>query len=481
MIDRCGDRQLKCDGLQKWPFHFFVESLPVMLQIALLLLACGLCRYMVSINTSVAYTLVAFTGLGVLFYIGVVIAGTSSYECPFQTPASVPLRRLWTKIAPRFISIALPVLATLRILGGAIRDRTPTIRSSLIGVSRKFRGLFERIRLGTPRLRLPWTGPNIRRRFHGPPLPTALEVRNLPNPRETVTWFAPNELAAIKAKNNNDARCASWVLRNTTDPEALDAALRLAGTIRWFEDGIDVEPPYELIIAAFHTCFGSDRRVYPGSRDRAYCTGQAILWIHTLAACRSEEFARTFPLPTAQYAASGSDADLTHLLQVTSARSGCVWFTNLPQVYTRATPSHLEWTSNLLLHLSWAAQGTLNCDIGDWAYFAGNPSLPTRAVLNCILMFCNFLGSPIGEDVLRIKDKSCGVFPLCLSYFSSRCHQRSHRTDTKPSVQGNHSNRKFPSISIRTRLGDIIKLGRPRKSTPVPNRNGVRMVYRGMG
>ena len=26
MIERCGDRQHKCDGLQKWPLNFFVES-----------------------------------------------------------------------------------------------------------------------------------------------------------------------------------------------------------------------------------------------------------------------------------------------------------------------------------------------------------------------------------------------------------------------------------------------------------------------
>jgi len=54
MIERCGDRQRKFDGLEKWPFRLFVESLPIMLQIALLLLTCGLSRYMWSVNTSVA-------------------------------------------------------------------------------------------------------------------------------------------------------------------------------------------------------------------------------------------------------------------------------------------------------------------------------------------------------------------------------------------------------------------------------------------
>src|SRR6202012_5775692 len=73
---------------------FFIESLPIMLQIALLLLASGLSRYMWSVNTSVARVVIFFTVFGILFYIGIVVAGTSSYECPFQTPASIGLRHL---------------------------------------------------------------------------------------------------------------------------------------------------------------------------------------------------------------------------------------------------------------------------------------------------------------------------------------------------------------------------------------------------
>ena len=91
MIELCGDRQRKCDGLEKWSLHFFIESLPVMLQASLLLLTCGLCRYMWSINTSVAYTLIGLTGLGVIFFVAIVIAGMLSYACPFQTPASTAL------------------------------------------------------------------------------------------------------------------------------------------------------------------------------------------------------------------------------------------------------------------------------------------------------------------------------------------------------------------------------------------------------
>jgi len=65
-----------------------------MLQIALVLLACGLSRYMWSINTPVAHIVISFTLLGFIFYISIVIAGTFSHEGPFQTPALTTLRGL---------------------------------------------------------------------------------------------------------------------------------------------------------------------------------------------------------------------------------------------------------------------------------------------------------------------------------------------------------------------------------------------------
>ena len=44
VIERCGDRQRKSDGLEKWPFRFFIESLPIMLQNVLLLRSVPLLR-----------------------------------------------------------------------------------------------------------------------------------------------------------------------------------------------------------------------------------------------------------------------------------------------------------------------------------------------------------------------------------------------------------------------------------------------------
>ena len=98
--------------------------------------------------------------------------------------------------------------------------------------------------------------------------------------------------------------------RGTTDPEALDAAIRLAGEVRWYNDGID---NYDQIVSTFEACFDSTGNLYPGSRDRAYYAGRAMAWIHTLVEHKSWELALMFPRPNAQYRASGLDPDLEML------------------------------------------------------------------------------------------------------------------------------------------------------------------------
>jgi hypothetical protein len=316
VIDRCGDRQRKFDGLQKWPFHLFVESLPVMLQIALLLLACGLCRYMESVNTTVAYILFTLTGVGVLFYIGIVIAGATSHDCPFQTPASVPLRSLWKKVWSNLAPIVPPTIIALHTLGEIFVFHVSHIVIHLPHFDvQLLHNLSERIQLGILRvgLCLPSTGLNIRRSSHHPPLPTTQEISRLTISEETIPWIEPGELVKIQMQNTNDARCVSWIINNITDPDALDAAIRCASTIWWFVDEINVEPLYNLIISVCHTCFGPDGEVYPGLRDRAYYSIRAIIWIHTLAMRKS----LVFRLPPPRYSAAGVD-DISNIENIFS-------------------------------------------------------------------------------------------------------------------------------------------------------------------
>jgi len=385
MIERCGDRQRKCDGLEKWPLHFFVESLPVMLQAALLLLACGLCRHMWSINTSVACTLVSLTGLGVIFYIGIVIAGMSSYACPFQTPASITLRSSLKKIRHK---VASPIV------------HYKWVFSRVHGMWRQGFGPLRRQSLST----IPLEDVQIQQ---SEPLPT------LDNAPQFEPWLKSKDLAIIRRTNVNDTRCVSWILRNITDPEALDAAIRLAGEIRWFDEGVNVNPPYDLIVSTFEACFDSTRTLYPGSRDRAYYSVRAMMWIHTLARRKSKEFASTFPLPDEGYITPISDPDLEHLLHASPVAPYIDRYTEqLLMIDPGHTHPHSQWISNLLLHYSWANRTNLehmyipDCVFGS---HETKTTIPLNASLNRLLALCTFLGSPVEEEALKVQDKSYDI------------------------------------------------------------------------
>ena len=401
IIDRCEDRQRKFDGLGKWSPHLFATNLLVILQISLLLLVCGLCRYTWSINHSVASTIICFIVFGVAFYAVTVVAGTLSYASPFQTPASIILRTSWRTVRRR-------------------------IFSSIIHSRRAFSRTY-------------W----IRSRGAQSPLRQSLQATvpfGVIQTHQPEPWMEPGDLVIICQTNANDARCVSWVLRNITDPEVLDAAIRLAGTIRWFDSGIDTDPPYGLIVSIFEACFLSTRKLYPGSRDRAYQSGQAVLWINTLEMCKPEDLAIRFPLPDMDYVPTGLDDDLRHLLQVISvARDPNRCIEQLLRINPGHTPLHSQWISNLLLHYSWANQNKL-----DYLYILDRISethesettIPLEATLNRLLVWCIFLGSPVEKGVLKIQDKSYNI--SCLSHLLKLLtphHQRFHGTHPRSIIQ----------------------------------------------
>jgi len=378
VIERCGDRRRKCDGLKKWPLHFFVESLPVMLQVALLLLASGLCRYMWTINSSVAFTLISLTSLGVVFYIAIVIAGASSYACPFQTPASTALCSLWKEV-----------------------------RRGIVFLTVRYKRMF-------PRTRRMWKR-GVRSLLRRQSLPPAIPLEDV-EVHQAEPWMAPKDLASIRRTNTNDVRCVSWILINITDPEALEAAIRLAGTIRWFDDGVGVDPPYDLIVSTFKACFDPTGKLYPGSRDRAYYSGRAMMWIRTLAICKSEEFVDSFLIPGMEYMALGHDYDIGHLLRVNHVASFGFPILQLLEINPEHTPSHLQWNSNVLLHLAWAGQTT--SDFGTLLdYISGEheakATLPLNVTLNRLLVWCIFLESPVEAEALKIQDKSYDTSFFC--------------------------------------------------------------------
>ena len=276
MTERCGDRQPKLDGLEKWYFRLLVEGLPVMLQAALLLLGCALSRYMWSVNTSVARVVIAFTALVVVFYLVIVVAGASSYECPFQTPASIALRTLRHNKGVRKVLTAVspPTLiarihttgintrnratSALRQLGRSLRIliAKTSLSGTIPGIQRGGRNVGHSIILSLHRLDRGFRNAKLKlirgvlglRRAL---LPVYVDALHHQLPPEVKLRLVPPNLDILSERNSKDASCVCWVLRNITDPEAIDSAIRLAATVRWFEGdiGIDLQLVLRFLLA----------------------------------------------------------------------------------------------------------------------------------------------------------------------------------------------------------------------------------------
>jgi hypothetical protein len=95
-IERSQNRQRKLNGIVTWYFNNVMESLPLMLQVALLLLGCALSLYLWGIDVTVACVVVGVTALGVTFYVFFVVAGAACVSCPYWTPGARIIRPLFS-------------------------------------------------------------------------------------------------------------------------------------------------------------------------------------------------------------------------------------------------------------------------------------------------------------------------------------------------------------------------------------------------
>ena len=248
-------------------------------------------------------------------------------------------------------------------------------------------------------------------------LPESPTISDIPAVPSASPWLEPNTLAKLRRANANDIRCISWILWNITNQEALDVAIRLAGMVRWFEEGLNVVPPYNLIVSILRACFDSSGRLRPRSRDRAYYSAQAVLWIYVRAMCISEEFAGDFPLPIIDCEALLPDHDLQELLEICALEGTPHILARTYRILPGITPMHLQWTSNVLLHLSWAKRNTPHAFgmIGGRAAESCKNTIPSNTILNRLLASCIFLGWSIGAVVLIIQDKSYAISSFLFS------------------------------------------------------------------
>ncbi|KAG8894711.1 hypothetical protein FRB99_001041 [Tulasnella sp. 403] len=90
-------RQRKLNGVARWHFQNVVETLPILLQIALVTLIAGIIDLLNSLNRVVTAIVTLFCAAGIVAYGVSVIVATLDPECPFQTPVSLFLHEAYIR------------------------------------------------------------------------------------------------------------------------------------------------------------------------------------------------------------------------------------------------------------------------------------------------------------------------------------------------------------------------------------------------
>ncbi|KAG9043655.1 hypothetical protein FS837_009301 [Tulasnella sp. UAMH 9824] len=87
-------RQRKFNGVEQWHLEAVTKFLPNLLLLSVILFFAGIGLFLFPINTAVAGTVVAFSGLGVILSGIAIVAGAISPLCPYQSASSNAVRRI---------------------------------------------------------------------------------------------------------------------------------------------------------------------------------------------------------------------------------------------------------------------------------------------------------------------------------------------------------------------------------------------------
>jgi len=216
IVDRGKERQVKLTGLQKWGLHLVMESLPVMLQLALLLFGVALVIYLWDLNVSAAEVVLVVTSIGLTFYTCVTVAATIWNDFPFQTPISVLLPKLlpWAKEFAQLSWVWLRCWLRRRATTPLLRIGWVTedgwLASPLGLVFRRFTG-----------------GANARNGVDEDPHND--HTMTLSNP----TFWRHDPLFTSPIPNDVASSAGFWLLENSTDFSAASAVAAVFSEFQW--------------------------------------------------------------------------------------------------------------------------------------------------------------------------------------------------------------------------------------------------------
>jgi len=372
-IDRSRHRELRMRGMITWRFKFVMECLPFAMQLSLLLLGYALTRYTWDLSRTVAAVIAAFTIFGLVFYAFLVFGATIWKTCPFQTPASIILRRVlsltkrqvshWLKGTPRSLSR----LSRLKKSNESFTTARSTAESYHLG--------------------------------------------------EVV----PDADEDDDGTTALDTNCISTMFRMASGSDAIVAVTAFIPEINWSLSArtIPLAQVYHGLRKSFE--FLKDGRVLvrPGMRDQALGSAKALLYLRIQRSCVNsmDDVTAVAPkLPPILWYHSKGDYDLDSTLRVIDT----VFIGDKPIQWDRfsLSNSHFCWLSNILRLRAWNVRNTGNAltkDVRGFVHhaFSKYPHIPSRVMADCLLIVDMVVGVPPALDgKLFIKDKRFGTVQL---------------------------------------------------------------------
>jgi len=232
-------RQRKLDGLKNWRFYLVIETIPVMLQLALLLLGGGLTVYLWKISFTVARVILTFTLFGAALYVLFTLAATVCRNCPYQTPPSIILRAFARYLARNGSSFAR------------------SVKSLVAFLAKNFR----RVQCAAVDIEQPAVAE-----------PSAWNFGEI-----SIDWEA----------RKGDVRCISWMLDSATDSDVIFCTARFASDTTLYPKIAHVLSP-RVLANHFLECL-SDGRVIPSKLEHASVVGMALASVLSIQLCMEPE------------------------------------------------------------------------------------------------------------------------------------------------------------------------------------------------
>jgi len=337
--DKSRGRQRKLDSLREWHFHIVIESVPVMLQLGLLLLGCALSRYLWTTSHTVAGVVIAVMLFGVTSYVFLTLAAILHYNCPYQTPPSILTRtviRYLTHNNATFSHLSRSLITPFPSFKN-IRRIIGHLRSGIRSVLKKF----SCIPIGaeeTEHIQLAVVMAPPTRIFEDTP----------------IDWSARKE----------DVRCISWVLNSTTDTDVIFSTVRFAADMIWYPEIVGVLSPH-ILAGLFFDCL-TDGRVAPGKFEHASSTGMALsslLSIHLIAEPKNQaleelcERILNIRIPSTE----PTFVLVTTVLRFVVDTAGCPMFASwelLDRIPDHLSTTQKLWLSRVILQTLWRLRRT---------------------------------------------------------------------------------------------------------------------------